>query len=200
MDESRHTQHQWSEAEGSGDMVQRRSQCETHAATHCNTLQYTATQCNTRQHSATHCNTLQHTAAHCNTHFNMTWYKVAGDMSHVTLLIEQCSERKSRHTYDWVTSHIWMSHITHMNESHHTYEWVTSQIWINHGTHMNESRHTYEWAMSRIEWVTSHIWLSHVTHINASRHTYEWVMSHIWMSYVTSHTIPGEAKGAIDIV
>jgi len=186
MDESRHTQHQWSEAEGSGDMVQRRSQCETHAATHCNTLQYTATQCNTRQHTATHCSTLQHTLQHDMVQ-SRWWYE-------------------SRHTLDWtmfrtkVTPHIWLSHITHMNESHHTYEWVTSHIWINHGTHMNESRHTYEWAMSRIEWVTSHIWMSHVTHINASRHTYEWVMSHIWMSYVTSHTIPGEAKGAIDIL
>ena len=50
--------------------------CDSHAATHCNTLQHTATQgvcvwvtplvmhthCNTLQHAATHCNTLQHTA------------------------------------------------------------------------------------------------------------------------------------------
>jgi len=28
----------------------------------------------------------------------------------------------SCHTYGWVMSHIWMSHVTHMNESCHTYE------------------------------------------------------------------------------
>jgi len=33
-------------------------------------------------------------------------------------------------------SHIWMSHVTHMNESRHTYEWVTSHIWMSHVTHM----------------------------------------------------------------
>jgi len=30
------------------------------------------------------------------------------------------------HVYEWVMSHIWMSHVTHMNESCHTYEWVMS--------------------------------------------------------------------------
>jgi len=40
--------------------------------------------------------------------------------------------------YEWVTSHIWMSHATHMNESCHTYEWVTSHIWIGHDTYVNE--------------------------------------------------------------
>ena len=29
-----------------------------------------------------------------------------------------------------VKSHIWMSHVTHMNESCQTYEWVVSHIWI----------------------------------------------------------------------
>ena len=61
-------------------------------------------------------------------------------------------------------SHIWMSHVTHMNESCHTYEWVMSHIWMSHVTHMNESRHTYEWVMS-------HIWMSHVTYMNESCHT-----------------------------
>ena len=30
--------------------------------------------------------------------------------------------------YEWVMSHIWMSHVTHMNESCHTCEWVMSHI------------------------------------------------------------------------
>ena len=37
---------------------------------------------------------------------------------------------ESCHTYEWVMSHIWMSHVTHMNESRHTYEWVMSHIWV----------------------------------------------------------------------
>jgi len=28
-------------------------------------------------------------------------------------------------------SHIWMSHVTHINESCHTYEWVMSHIWMS---------------------------------------------------------------------
>ena len=71
-----------------------------------------------------------------------------------------------------------------MNEPYHTYEWVMSHIWMSHVTRMNESRHTYErWNMIQIkayERVMSHIWMSHVTHMNESCHTYERVMSHIW--------------------
>ena len=79
---------------------------------------------------------------------------------------------------------IWMSHVTHMNESWHTYEWVMSHIWTSHVTNsacgLNHSivvvtplhsHHTYERVMS-------HIWTFHVTHMNESCHTYEWVMSH----------------------
>ena len=84
---------------------------------------------------------------------------------------EQCSHvahcsgewvmaRESCHTYDWVTSHIWMSHVTRTNESCRKYEWVMSQIWMSHGTR-----------------VISYIWMSHVTHMNESCRTYEWVMA-----------------------
>jgi len=31
---------------------------------------------------------------------------------------------ESCHTYEWVMSHVWMSHVTRMNESCHTYECV----------------------------------------------------------------------------
>jgi len=76
---------------------------------------------------------------------------------------------ESCHTYEWVISHIWMSHVTHMNESCHTYKWVMSHIWMSHVTHMNESCHTYEWVMS-------HIWMIHVTHMNESCHTYDYTL------------------------
>ena len=39
-------------------------------------------------------------------------------------------------------SHIWMSHVTHMNESCHTYEWVMSHIWMSHVAHITKSCHT----------------------------------------------------------
>jgi len=77
-----------------------------------------------------------------------------------------------RHTHERIMSHIWMSHVTHMNESCPTYEWVMRHIWMRHVPHMNELR------------PMSHIWMSHVPHMNESCATYECVMSHIWMSYV----------------
>jgi len=77
----------------------------------------------------------------------------------------------------WVMSHIWMRHVTHMNDrTQHMKDNVYERIWVT--LHMNESCHTYEC-------VTSHIWMSHVTHMHESRHTYAWVTSHICMSHVT---------------
>ena len=84
----------------------------------------------------------------------------------------------SGHTYEWVVSHIWMSHGAPINESGHTYEGVISHIWMSSVTHMNESFQKYEW-------VRSHIWMSHVKHMDESGHTYQWVWSHIWMSHIT---------------
>ena len=64
---------------------------------HCKTLQHDATQCNTLQHTATHCNTMQHIA--------MQKRKIVAACASVGL-------RAS----GW---HVWMSHVTHMNESRH---------------------------------------------------------------------------------
>ena len=36
-------------------------------------------------------------------------------------------------------SHVWMSHVTHMNEACHTYDWVMSHVQMRHVTHMNQS-------------------------------------------------------------
>ena len=77
-------------------------------------------------------------------------------------------------------SHIWTSHVTHLENARHTKArhtkvWVTSDAWMSHNciiyTHINMSCHTYEWAMS-------HIRMSHVTYENA-RHTKDRVMSHM---------------------
>jgi len=59
-------------------------------------------------------------------------------------------------------SHVWMSHITRLNESCHTYEWITSRIWMSHSAHMNQSWHT---CMSNH---LSHVRMSHSTHVNKS--------------------------------
>jgi len=71
---------------------------------------------------------------------------------------------------------LWMSRAIHMNVSHHTYEWVMSHIGMSHVPRINESCHTYECSSIRLLWVISHIW--------ETRLTYEWVMSPIWMSHV----------------
>ena len=76
--------------------------------------------------------------------------------------------------------HVWMSHVTHTNESCRTCKWVMSHIWMCHVSHMNESCHTW-WIL-----IAMHVWMSHGIRINESRHTHEWVMSHIWMSHVDS--------------
>ena len=78
-------------------------------------------------------------------------------------------------TYEWVKSHlnescqIWMRHVM--------CERVVSHLWMSHVTHMNESCHTYK--CHTYVWVMSHIRTSPATHMNESCHTYEWVMSHI---------------------
>ena len=91
-----------------------------------------------------------------------------------------CSMRvymdESRHTCEWVKSHIRTSLVMSTDNSCQIYEWVMS--------HMNESCRTKSWHTR--EWVMSHLWRIHVSHKNESCHTYEWVMSHIRMSQVTS--------------
>ena len=103
-DESQH----FNESESEAESRLNATHCDTmqHTATLCNTLQHTATRrlvlltCRTMQYAARHtaiyCNTLQHTATHCN--------------------MQSCSA----HT-EWVMSHIWISHVTHVSESCHTY-------------------------------------------------------------------------------
>jgi len=74
--------------------------------------------------------------------------------------------------FEWVVSHMWNSHVTHVNESCHRWETVMSRM-----------RLTSQWGKSWMSRVT--IWMSHVTHVEQSCHACEWVMSHIWISHVT---------------
>jgi len=103
---------------------------------------------------------------------------------------------ESCRTYEWATSHIRMSHMTHTNEA--LFKALLPQKWTT--ITGNESCHTYEWA-------TSHIRMSHMmTHTNESLfkallpqswmtitgnescHTYEWAneLRHIY-GWVTWH-------------
>jgi len=80
----------------------------------------------------------------------------------------------------WVTSHVWMRQVTHMNRSWHTYEWIMPHIGIESCHAMNESYHTHQRVMPHAlvsHWVMSNLWMSHVTLMNESCQTCEWVMS-----------------------
>jgi len=97
---------------------------------------------------------------------------------------------ESWHAWDWVMSHIRMSHITHtialaLVSVRRRCRGVISCIWVNKshtGAHMiarnldlllaatKESCHTYAWVI--------------FTHMDESCHTHRLVMSHIWTSHV----------------
>jgi len=201
-------------------------------ATHCNTMQHTATHCNTLQrtatlhlrliqpratnhelndqiaansHTAKHCKTLQHTATHCNTlqhtatlHLRWIQPRTTNWIIKLPRLYEPLEGAPEQ-----VMSHVWIIHVTHVNEWCHTCEWVLSHMWFGDVAQGNKSCHTYgshkcrrrSWRMSHVtcEWVMSrvnescHMWMSHVT--------CEWVMSHVnescrmWMSHVTCERV-----------
>jgi len=94
---------------------------------------------------------------------------------------------ESCHTCDWVMSHMWVSHVTHVSESCHTCEWVMSHMWVTHVTHVSDSCETSE---AHLRCDMSHIWVSHVTHLAESCHTSEahlrCNLSHIWVTH--AHT------------
>jgi len=135
-------------------------------------------------HCSTHCNTLQHTATHS----------------------------VSCHTYEWVMSHIRMSHslahirmghtydernVTVMDESCHIYERVMSHIRTSHITHTNESCHTYEWVtngsdMWREKCNMTHPYVRHdsfvcvtwIIHMCDMTHTYVWHDSFVCVTWL----------------
>jgi len=93
--------------------------------------------------------------------------------------------------------HVWMHHITHMNESCHIYECVMSHscaiwgarvvsdheschIWLCHLSRIKESCHAYEWVVSqRNSWRTCAIWLVQVVSANESRNIWICHISHM---------------------
>jgi len=81
------------------------------------------------EHSATHWNTLHdatqnHTTAHFDTlqqQSKVHWYSVDAILA----------------ALHGGMSHIWMSHVTHMNQSCRTHEWVISRTWRSRITRIN---------------------------------------------------------------
>jgi len=146
----------------------------------------------------------------CHTHTTVNLSRTDVGMSHVAFH-ESCHTRmnKLRCTYGWVMSHIWMSHVTHMNESCHIFEWV----WIGHVTCMNvpsglpqhvthvlsaltrsllpvSHTHTYERVTTHIcTQFIARIYMSRGTQMNESHHTCamrpdtKWLIhSYVWVT------------------
>jgi len=79
------------------------------------------------------------------THSYVIWLNHMFDMTHS----HEWNNPFICHTYESVTSNIWVSHVTHMIQSCH--------IRMGHVTRMNASCHTYEYVMPHI-WVVSHVY------------------------------------------
>jgi len=96
----------------------------------------------------------------------------------------RCSARQHR-PLRWVirVTHTYVSHVTYENESCHTHKWVTSHMWLRHVTHTNSVQDPIALDNTCVmshTWV-SHVtyrWVSHVVHARESCHICEWVMSH----------------------
>jgi len=128
-------------------------------------------------------------------------------------LIHMCDMTYSPVWHDSIceclTWHVWMSHVTYMNESCHTnMSQINDQFlmrWAAYGwvmTHTNESSLNESWhiCMSRhwmshgtYAWVILCVWMSHVTRMNESYDTYVSQFSHqgwfrYWLAHESCHT------------
>jgi len=72
---------------------------------------------------------------------------------------------ESCRVFEWVMSHIWMSHVAYMEKA-------MSHMWMRHVAHMNQSCRTYKRVM----------YTSHVAHMKESCRTYECILSYIWIN------------------
>ena len=146
------------------------------------------------EHAHTHACECIHT---CTLHM-WTWLKVCLDSySHVNVMIIFTCECESRHTREWMYSHVcirtcahaykkrarvccngqrhsytceWV--MSHMQAFCYIYIWVTSQMSISHVAHRNESCRTHT--------------MRYVTNMDESRRTCQWATLHK-MEWVTSH-------------
>jgi len=113
-------------------------------------------------------------------------------MSHVTCVNGSCHtcgwiEFSKTFQSQWLLPYVIPSACTnvYIKASFHTHEWATSHIWVSHVTCMNESCHTCGCiGLSKTFPFQGHMamyaWMRPVTHV-----TCEWATSRIWMSHVT---------------
>ena len=94
----------------------------------------------------------------------VTWLTIMCDTTHSYVNSMHFLYMTWPHTYEWVLSHIYLGHITHMNESRHTYKWVTSHIWVRPGANENTSCHARMWVMSHNDSFIRVTWHSYVWH------------------------------------
>jgi len=85
--------------------------------------------------------------------------------------------------YEWVTSHTYVSHVTHLHESRHTIEVVTSHIWMRHVPFMNVLALLTLWMY----WVRSTL-LCDVAHL------FTWHDWFICVRWLRCHTCTGPAQ------
>jgi len=95
----------------------------------------------------------------------------------------------------WHTFELWMQWEWRMKwewsacKSLHTVEWVMSHVWMSHGTHLNYEWNENKWEWMRMKWEwndndegsENEVLVSHYAQWNESCRTYEWVMAHIWI-------------------
>jgi len=135
------------------------------------------------------------------THSQITWNDMTSRMSVTYEWVPHENKvahgtmhnREMWNTYNWVMSHIQLSHVTRTIESCRTYIWVMSQIQQRHITHAIESRRKYkvpqqERQCHTYRGVIAQMCSVHIKIANGSYRTYNWVMSHTQLSHVT-HTI-----------
>ena len=104
------------------------------------------------------------------------------------------------HTYEWVVSHIWMSHVKHMNESchivtSHSYMWHDSFIYLTCLIRIHDMTHSYVWhdSFECVTWLCD-IYMSDVTHSYLLQRTIWWLIhtceiNHSWMGHENAYSI-----------
>ena len=117
-------------------------------------------------HTNESCHT--HTNESCHTHTNESCHTHTSVMPSRSTTI--CAALSSCHTYEWVMSHIWMSHVTHVPQWYPLRAVRRNHIWLHRTFLMSNIRMSHVTHMR-----------SHVSHTPKSCHTYEWVLSHTYL-------------------
>jgi len=118
--------------------------------THMNASRHTYEYTWLRMRHVTHINVSWHTHTSCHA-YKQVVYTYASCHTHAcVILLFIGSPYTSHHTCKRVTSLVLTSHVTNMNGSCHTHEWVMSHVWMGHGTHI--------WWVSHVTHMTNASW------------------------------------------